>query len=115
MYTEERKVVHNLLRKFNVTSKYRGYFHVIEATMMYVENHDRYLMITKEVYPTVAKKLDDTPYCVEHNIRCVIARCWKNNKELLQSIANYPLPERPSNSEFLDILAYYVSSQVNHE
>lgn len=115
MYAEERKVVCDLLRKFNVTSKYRGYFHVIEATMMYVENPDRYLMITKEVYPAVAKKLKDNSQCVERNIRSVIDRCWKNNQVLLQLIANYPLPERPSNSEFLDILAYYVSTQVNHE
>lgn len=115
MYAEERKVVCDLLRKFNVTSKYKGYFQVIEATMMYVENSDKHLMITKEVYPAIAKKFKDDPRCIELNIRLVINRCWKNNQALLQSIANYPLPERPSNSEFLDMLAYYVSSQVNHE
>lgn len=115
MYTEERKVVCDLLRKFNVTSKYRGYFQVIEATMMYVENTESYLMITKEVYPAVAKKLNDNPINIERNIRLVIKRCWENNQALLRSIANYPLPKRPSNSEFLDILAYYASSQVNHE
>lgn len=113
MYTEERKMVCDLLRKFGVTSKYKGYLIVVEATMMYVENQNEYLMITKDVYPVLAKRFKGSVETIEQNIRSVIAMCWNNNERLFHAIANYPLPKKPSNSEFLDILAYYVSKE-NH-
>ena len=42
---------------------------------------------------------------VEHCMRTAIAYCWYNgNREYLIKIARYPLKEKPTNSEFLDIL-----------
>lgn len=113
MHTEERKAVGDLLRKFGITPRYKGYLYVVEAVLLYRQYSETYIMVTKDVYPTIAKKFNDSSSNVERNIRLVIARCWGNNKELLTTIANYPLPEKPSNSEFLDILTYYVSLLID--
>ena len=46
---------------------------------------------------------------VEHDIRTVINVCWTANKSYLDSIAGYPLVYKPTNSEFVDMLAYYLT------
>ena len=114
MYTEERKAVCDLIRKFGVTSKYKGYLITVEAILMYIQKQDECLMNTKDVYPDLAKKFRVSTKIIERNIRSVIGVCWKNNKELLLTIANYILPKAPSNSEFLDVVAYYISTSRNH-
>jgi two-component system response regulator (stage 0 sporulation protein A) len=45
---------------------------------------------------------------IEHDIRTVINVCWITNKDTLEEIAGYPLNYKPTNSEFVDILAYYL-------
>ena len=49
-----------------------------------------------------------TPVNIEHDIRTVINVCWTANKETMDRIAGYPLRYRPTNSEFVDMLAYYL-------
>ena len=34
--------------------------------------------------------------------------CWEGNKKMLDEIAGYPLEYKPTNSEFIDMLAYYL-------
>lgn len=113
MHTEERRVVGDLLREFGVTPRYRGYSYVVEAVLLYRQYSETYVMITKDIYPAIAKKFDNSWNSVERGIRSVVTMCWNNNKELLTAIANYPLPEKPSNSEFIDILTYYVSLLID--
>lgn len=113
MHTEERMVVGDLLRKFRVSPRYKGFYYVIEAVSIYRQNPETHIMVTKDVYPSIAKKFGTNSNRVERNVRSIVAKCWKNNKDLLTTIANYPLPQRPSNSEFFDILTYYVSLLID--
>jgi two-component system response regulator (stage 0 sporulation protein A) len=46
---------------------------------------------------------------IEHDIRTVVNVCWVTNKEGLDEIAGYSLSYKPTNSEFIDMLAYYLS------
>ena len=48
---------------------------------------------------------------VEHDIRTVINVCWTANKKTMDEIAGYSLNYRPTNSEFVDMLAYYLSQE----
>ena len=34
--------------------------------------------------------------------------CWEGNRRLLDEIAGYQLEDKPTNSEFIDMLAYYL-------
>lgn len=112
MYTkEEREATRNLIRKFGITPKYKGYYYTIDAVSLYldIERSELLVKVTKDIYPTVAKKYKTNASSVERSIRTVIGVCWDNNKELLKGIADCPLLYKPSNSEFLDMLAYYVA------
>ena len=41
-------------------------------------------------------------------IRDRINVCWEGNKSFLDEIAGYPLEYKPTNSQFIDMLAYYL-------
>lgn len=101
--------IYRLIRQLGVTSKYKGYYFLAEAVKLSVEMQGRPIKITKDIYPTLARKFKSTPVNIEHNIRTVLNLCWSSGKETLNAIAGYSLRYKPTNSEFIDILAYYLS------
>lgn len=101
--------IYGLIRKLGVTSKYKGYYYVAEAVKITMEYQETPIKITKDVYPKLAKKFKSTPVNIEHDIRTVINVCWVTNKSTMEQIAGYPLYYKPTNSEFVDILAYYLN------
>ncbi|MDC7291168.1 sporulation initiation factor Spo0A C-terminal domain-containing protein [Blautia schinkii] len=103
--------VYGLIRKLGATSKYKGYYFVAEAVKMTMESQEEPMKITKDIYPCLAKKFKSTPMNVEHDIRTVINVCWTTNKQTMEEIAGYSLNYRPTNSEFVDMLAYYLEQQ----
>lgn len=100
--------VYGLIRRFGATSKYKGYFYVAEAVHISMEIQERPFKITKDIYPVLARKFKSTPSNVEHNIRTLINLCWVNHKDVLEEIAGCTMYSKPTNSEFIDILAYYL-------
>lgn len=105
--------VYRLIRKLGATSKYKGYYFVAEAVKISMESQEQPIKITKDIYPYLAKKFKSTPMNVEHDIRTVINVCWTVNKSYLNIIAGYPLVYKPTNSEFVDMLAYYLTQNEN--
>lgn len=100
--------VYKLIRKLGVTTKYKGYYYVAEAVKMTMEFQEEPMKITKDIYPHLATRFKSTAVNVEHDIRTVVNVCWMVNKNTLQEIAGYPLNYKPTNSEFVDMLAYYL-------
>ena len=107
--------IYCLIRQLGVTSKYKGYYFLAEAVKLSVEMQGRPIKITKDIYPTLARKFKSTPVNIEHNIRTVLNLCWSSGKETLNAIAGYSLRYKPTNSEFIDILAYYLSQAESEE
>lgn len=107
--------IYRLIRQLGVTSKYKGYYFLAEAVKLSVEMQGRPIKITKDIYPTLARKFKSTPVNIEHNIRTVLNLCWSSGKETLNTIAGYSLRYKPTNSEFIDILAYYLSQAESEE
>lgn len=101
--------VYGLIRKLGATSKYKGYYYVAEAVKISMEIQERPLKITKDIYPILAKKFKSTPSNIEHDIRTLVNICWISQRGAMENIAGYSLDYRPTNSEFVDILAYYLS------
>lgn len=101
--------IYHLIRQMGVTSKYKGYYLVADAVKLSMEEPGQPLQITKDVYPSLAKKYNSSPDNIEHNIRTVVKICWVDHKEQMDRIAGYPLDYKPTNSEFLDMLTYYLS------
>ena len=100
--------VYSLIRKLGATSKYKGYYFLAEAVKMTMDFQEEPMKITKDIYPSLAKKFHSTPMNVEQDIRTMINVCWITNKKELERIAGYHLNYKPTNSEFVDILAYYL-------
>lgn len=102
--------IHGIIRKFGVTSNYKGYFFVADAIQLAMDSQEEPIRITKDIYPFLAKKYKTSTLNIEHNIRTVINVCWKMNRKGMVEMAGYPLMYKPTNSEFIDMVAYYLLS-----
>ena len=105
------KKVYGIIRKLGITSKYKGYYFLAEAVNMVMAQKDGNIKITKDIYPNLSKKFKSTPSNIERDIRTVINTCWRTNKSGLDEIAGYPLKFKPTNSEFIDMIAYYLTEE----
>ena len=101
--------IYGLLRSLGATSKYKGYYFVAEAVKISMEYPQGPVRITKDIYPCLAKKYKSTPTNVEHDIRTLVKVCWTGHRGTLENVAGYSLSYRPTNSEFIEILAYYLN------
>ena len=106
----ELSPVYELLHSLGVTANYIGFFHSAFAVCLALQNPNRLLLVTKWLYPEVAKHYSTSWHCVERSIRTVSKRAWTRNRLLLESLACCPLPHPPSASDFLAILSSYLIS-----
>ena len=97
--------IYNLLHRLGVTANYTGFFHTAYAISLCAKQPDRLLMVTKWLYPEVAKQYGTNWKAVERNIRTVIAIVWDKNRVLLEQLACGPLDEKPKTAQFLAILS----------
>jgi len=104
---EER--VTNVLHEIGVPAHIRGYHYMRDAIMMSVENLDVLNYITKELYPSIAKKANTTPSRVERAIRHAIEVAWSRGKiDAIDSLFGYTINNhkgKPTNSEFIALIA----------
>lgn len=109
------KKIYGLIRKLGANSKYKGYFFTADAIRMTMTYQEKPLRITKDIYPNLTKKYKSTPTNVEHDIRTLVNVCWEGNRKFLEEIAGYSLNYKPTNSEFIDMLAYYLLEMEESE
>ena len=107
--------VYRLIRSLGATSKYKGYHYLAEAVTLSLEIQDGPVLVTKDIYPVLARRFHDKVSNVEQDIRTIVNVTWKSNREKLEEIAGYHLFYRPSNSEYIDILAFYLRSCLTGE
>lgn len=93
-----------LLYELGITSNYTGYFHTSHAISLSVQEPERLQLVTKWIYPDVAKRYHTNWRCVERNIRTVARIAWENNRPALEQMARHELPNRPTSGAFLAIL-----------
>lgn len=106
MYTE----IYDLLYQLGVTANYTGFFHTAYAVSLCAEQPDRLLLVTKWLYPEVAKQYHTNWKAVERNIRTVSDIIWRENRPLLERLARRTLSKRPRTTQLLAILASSLSS-----
>ncbi len=102
--TEELTQIYDLLYRLGVTANYTGFFHVSYAVLLASQQPDRLLLVTKWLYPDVARHYNTTWKAVERNIRTVIAIVWRSRRALLCELAQGELPSKPRAAQFLCIL-----------
>ena len=105
--------IYGTIRKLGAISTYRGFHFLADAIYTKMCHQNKSTMITKDIYPYVARKYETTNMNVERCIRIVINACWTKNKDGFEEIAGYPLSHKPTNSEFIDMVVYYLSELDN--
>lgn len=102
--------VYDLLYRLGVTANYTGFFHTSHAVYLAVQQRERLLLVTKWLYPEVARHYKTTWQCVERNIRTVSEMAWLRNRPFLEGLAQHSLPNRPTASAFLAILTACIAT-----
>lgn len=94
--------ISHLLFKYKIQAHLKGYRFLREAIKMVYYDESAINGITKFIYPDLARKFKDTPSRVERAIRHAIECSWCHPK----TMAIYDdMVEKPSNSEFIALLA----------
>lgn len=96
---------YDLLYRLGVTANYTGFFHTAYAVSLCAEQPDRLLLVTKWLYPEVAKRYRTSWRAVERNIRTVNCIIWRENRPLLEQLARRSLTQRPCTAQLLAILS----------
>ncbi len=94
----------DLLYRLGVTANYTGFFHTAYAVQLCADDPERLLLVTKWVYPDVAKRYQTNWKAVERDIRKVGEVIWNADRALLEQMARRPLASKPSNAKLLAIL-----------
>ena len=105
MNRRKQPEVYDLLYQLGVTANYTGFFHTAYAISLCVEQPDRLLLVTKWLYPEVAKQYRTNWKAVERNIRTVSCIIWREGRPLLEELAHRHLEQKPRNAQMLAILA----------
>lgn len=97
--------IYDLLYRLGLAGRYTGFFHTSYAVLLCIQCPERLQLVTKWLYPEVAKHYQTNWKAVERNIRTAGSVIWRENRPLLEELARGPLPKKPRPAQLLAILA----------
>ena len=99
-----------VLRSIGFPGNYVGYKQLVSAMEIATENEDSILNIYHSIYEKVALSFGTNAKSVEKNIRTLLMVAWQKEFTVreYERIAGYPCTNRPSISEFLDVMSNYL-------
>lgn len=113
---EESGQIVELLKKIGIPCYLKGYYYIKTAIEYYLSfPKGESPLMTKELYPYIAKKYQSTPLRVERTIRHAIETNW--NRAGIDKIDFFdqifgnsidPNKGKPTNSEFISAVAEYI-------
>ncbi|WP_419726822.1 sporulation transcription factor Spo0A [Terrisporobacter petrolearius] len=99
----------NIIHEIGVPAHIKGYLYLREAIKMVIDNVELLGAVTKELYPSIAKKYNTTPSRVERAIRHAIEVAWSRGKvDTINQLFGYTVHNtkgKPTNSEFIAMIA----------
>ncbi|ABK61161.1 MULTISPECIES: sporulation transcription factor Spo0A [Clostridium] len=99
----------NIIHEIGVPAHIKGYMYLREAISMVVNDVELLSAVTKELYPSIAKKYNTTASRVERAIRHAIEVAWSRGQvETINRIFGYTIHNgkgKPTNSEFIAMVA----------
>lgn len=104
--------VKHVLASLGIPSSYIGVKQTAYAVGLAIENPDNLNLVTKCLYPDVARYYHTTPSSIERNIRTIVQILWRNDPDSLGKMAGYELKQRPTSSQFIAIIADYMQRQM---
>ena len=102
-------LITQMIHEIGVPAHIKGYLYLREAIKMVIENVELLGAVTKELYPSIAKKFNTTPSRVERAIRHAIEVAWSRGKvDTINQLFGYTVHNtkgKPTNSEFIAMIA----------
>jgi two-component system response regulator (stage 0 sporulation protein A) len=99
----------NIIHEIGVPAHIKGYMYLREAITMVVNDMELLSAVTKELYPSIAKKYNTTASRVERAIRHAIEVAWSRGQvDTINRIFGYTVHNdkgKPTNSEFIAMVA----------
>ena len=99
----------DILHQIGVPAHIKGYHYLRDSIMMCVRRPEIINAVTKELYPSVAKKYETTSSRVERAIRHAIEVAWdRGDVDVLNSYFGYTIHNgrgKPTNSEFIAMIS----------
>jgi two-component system response regulator (stage 0 sporulation protein A) len=99
----------NIIHEIGVPAHIKGYMYLREAITMVVNDMELLSAVTKELYPSIAKKYNTTASRVERAIRHAIEVAWgRGQVETINKLFGYTIHNdkgKPTNSEFIAMVA----------
>lgn len=84
---------------------------LLPSSVCYFYMAEALLLVTKHVYPDVARCFDTNWKCVERGLRRATNVAWNTAPEKLSELAHRHLTEKPSVSELLSLLTIYLRAE----
>jgi hypothetical protein len=101
--------IEQLLHQLSITGKLDGFWYLRDALVQVVHNPSKIRFITKELYPEIAARHVTEPRRVERSMRTAIEISWrKGGGAVFNELCRTQFVKRPTNAEFLDLLASYL-------
>ena len=108
VFSIEMKVT-EILHQIGVPAHIKGYHYLRDSIIMSIEQPSIINAVTKQLYPSVAKKYSTTSSRVERAIRHAIEVAWdRGDVEILNSYFGYTIQGsrcKPTNSEFIAMIS----------
>lgn len=101
--------IYSLLYQLGASATSTSFFQTAYAVRLAVEQPQTLLLVTKWLYPEVARQYRTNWKAVERNIRRLVAAVWNKHPDLLCEIARRPLLHAPTVTQFLSILAAHIA------
>lgn len=101
-----------LLIRLGGSPNFKGFWQCAQAVDLSIREPTRLTLVTKWLYPDVAKPFHTTWPAVERNIRTLRDLVWEKQPELLSEIAGFTLISRPKVASFLAILTFHFMDKL---
>ena len=110
--------VTEILHEIGVPAHIKGYHYLRDSIIMSVEKPEIINAVTKQLYPSVAKKYETTSSRVERAIRHAIEVAWdRGDLDVLNSYFGYTIHNdrgKPTNSEFIAMISDKLRLQLKN-
>ena len=108
----------NIFLSLGIPAHIKGYQFLREGVRLVIEQPDRINRITKELYPSIARRYATSPSKVERAIRHAIEGAWSRGRvESLNRAfgCRVAIPEdKPTNGEFIALIADKLGMEKQH-
>ena len=93
-----------VLMRLGVAPNYKGFYQMLTALEIVEANPEALAMVTKWLYPAVAKRHQTNWRQVERSLKIVVRVAWGTNQDFLQKLSPLPVKKRPTVSQFISFL-----------